>query len=371
MNDFEFLKLEVNSKNMDKEELISINKKMSKMKRTAQENAKLNKCYYCGKENIQLCNSHSIPQFALRNISTDGQLLYTNTLIKLPFEKEEKGINESGTFKIICRNCDSYIFKDYETPENYLSSPSPKMLGEIALKNYLKIISKRLIEIELYNQGYSIANNPYNKQVLNEKIKVSQIDLMEYKKNYEKAKKISIKNWENEYYIIFFKKLDYVVPIAFQSSIALVCDMEGNIINDIYNEDEKYKIQDVQLCIFPLQDCSIILLFMDSNNKRYRKFNKQFSKLSDEEKLEILNYIMFMYSEDIFLSKNMEKIMLSSKELGELTKSTGDMISFQDIFEFQTDYIDATKEQFNIKNRKKIPNFLSKDFAIKQNNTCI
>lgn len=88
MNDFEFFKLETNSENMDKNEIVSINRRMSKIKRIAQENAKLNKCYYCGKENIQLCNSHSIPQFALRNISIDGQLLYTNKLIKLPFEKE-------------------------------------------------------------------------------------------------------------------------------------------------------------------------------------------------------------------------------------------------------------------------------------------
>lgn len=240
------------------------------------------------------------------------------------------------------------------------------MLGEIALKNYLKIISKRLIEIELYKHGYSITNNPYNIQMLDEKIKISQIDLKEYQKNYEKAKKISIKNWENEYYIIFFKKLDYVVPIAFQSNIALICDIEGNIINDIYNEDEKYKIQDIQLCIFPLQDCSIILLFMDSKNKRYRKFNKQFNEISDEEKLEILNYIIFMYSEDIFLSKNVEKILLSSKELEELSKTTTDMIGFQDIFGEPNNYIEAVKEQFNINNRKTIPNFLSQDLAIKR-----
>ena len=108
---------------------------------------------------------------------------------------------------------------------------------------------------------------------------------------------------------------------------------------------------------------------MDSNNKRYRKFNRQFRELSDEEKLEILNYITFMYSEDIFLNKNMEKIMLNSKELIELAKTTSDMISFkEDSWDSSINYIDAIKKQFNLKNRTNIPNFLSRKFALKNSN---
>ena len=361
MENFAFGKLEVNMEDFNMNELIEINKKMSKIKKTAQENSKLNRCYYCGKENIPLCNSHSIPRFALKNISSDGELLYSNKLIKLPFEKEEKGIGEAGTFKIICRDCDSCIFKDYENTESYLNTPTPKMLAEIALKNYLKSISKRLIETELYKLGYTFANDTLSKKFLDEKQRVNKLDLNEYRKNYEKAKRISIKNWDNEYYIIFFKKINYTVPIAFQSNLALICDMEGNIINDIYNENENYKIQDLQLCIFPLKDSSIILLFMDSGNVRYRKFNKQFKELLDEEKLEVLNYIMFMYSEDIFLSKKVEKVMLSSKELIELSKLTSDMFTFNNIMP----YNEALKKQFSLNNRVKIPNFLSKEFAIK------
>ena len=369
MENFAFGKLEVDTEDLNEDELITINKRMSKIKKIAQENAKLNKCYYCGNENVQFCNSHCIPRFVLKNISSDRELLYTNKLIKLPFEKEEKGIGEAGTFRIICRNCDSYIFKDYEKAENYITTPTPKMLAQISLKNYLKIISKRLIELELYKQGYLLTENPFFIKMLDEKQKVSLIDLKEYEKSYEKAKRISNKNWDNEYYTIFFKKLDYIVPIAFQSNIALICDMEGNIINDIYNEDENYKIQDIQLCIFPLQDSSIILLFMDSKNKRYRKFNKQFQKLLDEEKLEILNYIMFMYSEDIFLSKEMEKTMLESKELIELSKLTSDMLSFyENYFENSINYSKAVKEQFSLKTRKKIPNFLSREYALKNQN---
>ena len=191
MNEFKFGRLEIDTKDFSNEELILINKRMSKIKKIAQENAKLNKCYYCKKENIQYCNSHSIPKFALKNISINGELLYTNKLIKLPFEKEEKGLNEAGTFKIICRDCDSYIFKDYENAENYLTVPTPKMLAEISLKNYLKIISKRLVEIEMYDQAYSLTTNPFNIKMLDEKQKINRIDLKEYEK-YSKKQKESL-----------------------------------------------------------------------------------------------------------------------------------------------------------------------------------
>ena len=359
MQNFEFIKLEINDE-INKDELIEKNKQVSKMKKTAQANAKLNKCYYCEKENIQYCNSHSIPKFALKNISSNGELLHINTLLKLPFEKNKKGIDEAGTFKLICRDCDSYIFKDYENPENYLNNPTPKMLAEISLKNYLKSISKRLIEIEIYNQCQLYTQDPTLIDVIKRKEINSKMDLNEYEKSYKKAKRIAIKNWDDEYYTIFFKKLDYIVPIAFQSNIALVCDIEGNIINDIYNNDENYRIQDIQLCIFPLENSSIILLFMDSQNRRYRKFNKQFKSLSDEEKLKILNYIIFLYSEDIFFSKEIKEVIENSKELIETSKYTANMLCYND----SCNYIEAAKEQFSLKKIPLIPNFLSEKFAL-------
>lgn len=363
--DYAFRNVGFDSTNLNQSELILVRKQMSTFQKQARENAKLNKCFYCGKDNAQICNSHSIPEFSLKNIALDGEILYTNLLVNIPTEKEKKGLNEAGTFRIICRECDSKIFKNYENPENYLTFPTPKMLAEISLKNYLHIISKRLIENELFKQAHTLTTNPLHLGYASQKLKTNQLDLSEYKKAYEKAKRIAIKNWENEYYIIFFKKLDYVVPIAYQNNLALVCDIEGNIINDIYNTDEKYKIQDVQLCIFPLKDSSIILLFMDSNNRRYRKFNKQFQKLNNEEKLELLNYIIFKYSEDVFLSKKVEKTMTSSEELKRVIRSTSDMTcSTYNLLEETINYDKALKEEFNLNKKKDIPNFLSKKFAL-------
>ena len=98
---------------------IKYNKKISKIQGQARQEAKLNYCYYCKKEVSSFCNSHSVPQFCLRRIATDGKLYYANTLIDLPFLRNEQGVNEAGTFQLICRDCDSRIFQQYEDPNAY------------------------------------------------------------------------------------------------------------------------------------------------------------------------------------------------------------------------------------------------------------
>src|SRR5690625_7376742 len=71
----------------------------------------------------------------------------------------------------------------------------------------------------------------------------NNLDLKEYIEGFNRAKKIENKGWDDEYYLIYHQKLDYVVPMAFQSNVALMVDFEGAIINNIYNESPNYKIK--------------------------------------------------------------------------------------------------------------------------------
>ena len=89
---------------------INERKKYNKYTKKARDLVKDSKCLYCNKEVSSFCNSHSIPEFCLRNIAEDGKVMTLNTFINIPFNKKEKGIGEAGTFQIICRDCDSKIF---------------------------------------------------------------------------------------------------------------------------------------------------------------------------------------------------------------------------------------------------------------------
>ena len=176
------------------------------------------------------------------------------------------------------------------------------MIAQMALKNSLKSISKRLFEIELFNLASKISETARSfTEIKNE---INEIDLKEYEKSYKKAKRAIEKNSTSDYYVCYYEKLDYVVPIAFQASLAMVMDFEGKIINDIYNPSAKYVIQNIHISILPLKTETIIVMFIEDGDTRYRRFYKQFNKLPLEDKLAVLTYIIFLYSEDIYFSKS-------------------------------------------------------------------
>ena len=154
---------------------IEYKKKIGKIFTKSRQDAKISKCYYCGRPCSRFCNSHSVPAFCLKNIAVDGDIFYSNALISIPLLDSDKGVNESGTFRLICRECDSKIFSDYENPDNYENNPTSKMLAQIAMKNYLKNISKRLFELSLFaNMKLNIPMDLYE-----QKQSVNTLDLQE------------------------------------------------------------------------------------------------------------------------------------------------------------------------------------------------
>ena len=269
-----FPKIDVENR---KDDIISASKAINGLIKDSRALAKPAKCYYCDEPCDGFCNSHTLPAFCLRNIAQKGKVFYSNSILDLPTLKNDKGVNESGTFHLICRDCDSKIFQAYENPDNYDEIPTTKMLAQIDMKNNLKNISKRLIELEMYRlMGELIGMSA---EWVDAKSAVSKLDLAEFKNSFFRAKKRDIKPFSGDYYIGFYEKLPYVAPIAFQGTIALIFDLEGNVINNIYNSDAKYKIKNVGVCIFPLEKSSIVMLFVDKDNTRYSKFFRQLRKL--------------------------------------------------------------------------------------------
>ncbi|MCD3216156.1 hypothetical protein G8S55_02665 [Clostridium botulinum C] len=286
-------------------------------------------------------------------------MFYSNALINFPLLDFDKSIKNAGTFQSICRECDGKIFQAYESPNNYEGEPTPQMIAQIAMKNYLKAINKRLNEhamFDILNERVSEST-----KIIDYMKYIQMVDLNEYKHRFQKAKRLSTKMWSGEYYVFYYERLNYVVPIAFQSNISLIVDLEGKIVNDIYYKDPKYKLQDCHICVFPLKDSSVIMMFVDSTYKRYRNFYKKFKKLSHEEKLAIVNYIIFLYSEDIFLSKKIPTEILKNKELIDVAKQSSLAISINPFMKV----IEKAKEIYSLSKYKNIPNLLSPKYKLK------
>ncbi|MBG2856447.1 hypothetical protein I4580_16950 [Proteus mirabilis] len=335
---------------------IDFSKKIGMLASKSKSNIKTGKCIYCLEKTNKYCNSHSIPYSFLGNIADNGHLYTHSKLIDLPLLKNETGLNESGTFYIICRSCDSKIFSDYEKKDNYKSIPTQKMLAQIALKNFLKSVYQRMYEIDLQKSIEKENCIDFNKD-----INLKNIDLKENIAGFKKSKKANEKINSNEYYLIFYTNLNYVVPIAFQHKITIAIDLEGIVVNNLYSQTGKMQV--LHLCVFPFENTSSIILFMDKTHKNHNAFIKQFNKLNESDKLSLLNYIIFLYSEDYYISPKIDNTIINDEILKLVCGDIG--ISFARLSDKNIDRINRLKKIYSLSKFRRIPNLLSEKYKLR------
>lgn len=313
----------------------------------------------CGKEQSSFCNSHSVPQMCLRPIADKGKVLYASSAMGFDtgVVDVDGGVNNSGTFNYICRECDAKFFQDYENPDNIIQPPTDKILAEIAVKNMLLQLNKRANEQELIpvlQRELGMYENP------DDLSKIKTLD----QKEYEEVlfhQGIVKNNKLGEYQILFRKVLPYKVPITAQSAIVLPYDMEGNILNEIYNLDESVRMQYMHIAVLPLKDVSVVLAFYHKRDKLYRKLRHQINSSSQEKVLQYINYLIFEYTENVYFSKKIEAELKNNKMIEKVSQEANGLPTFGHLSVynmFGMDY-EAVKPE-------DIPNFLDENWAIKE-----
>lgn len=338
-----------------------IRKGMHRLMKQARANAKLPFCFYCKKNTASFCSSHSIPKFSLNNISYGDQLYTLNKALGLTFIEDELGANAAGTFRLICSECDNTIFRLYEDPSSYEKEPSDQTLAQIALKNYLLLISKCLEEIQLTKL---VKDDSFDDPLrIGSTEQVQQSDLAEYVDGYKRAKQGGIRDRGNWYYLCSFQKLNYTIPLAAQSAISMVVDFEGNVINNNYNHDPKNKTKEIHVLALPLRGKSVVMTFIDARDKRYKSFYKKIKALSFEDQLATINFIIFAYSENVFISKKLDTSIFESKNFRNICKTGASN-------ERGWSYYLLAKaiQDYDLSLRSTIPNLLSEKYSINYEN---
>ena len=115
-------------------------------------------------------------------------------------------------------------------------------------------------------------------------------------------------------------------------------------------------------CIFALESSSVVMMFIDSVDKRYRAFYKQFAKLSPSDKLGVVNYIAFLYSENVFISKCVDESVLNNKSLISISRQTSTVIS--ETPTVSDEEIVGVVGEFDLSKWRTIPNLLDRAYAI-------
>lgn len=362
MSDFIHLNNNLNGlPELSKEQNINFFKNYNQAQTESKKKMNITKCIIC-KKNLPTCNSHSVPQQCLHPIADNGHLSYSFSFTNIPEPaiKTQKGVNAAGTFHLVCNDCDSTFFQPYELFDKWGSTIQDNIMHLIVIKNFLKKYEKKGTEQNLIPNFKKLFNNPI-------------INLLPDSSEYEKKEKQIVleklyktiklqKNQTTNYYrIVCYQKLPYTVPYAFECDINLITDFDGTYINDYFCDLKDAKLEELHVCVFPLANSqTIILAFYNNNYKSYSKFAKKMSKLSAEEQLSVLNYIIFKYSEDFYMSPLLKKQIMSSSSLMNTISSTP--------FTQNPSLTGDTSlliSEFDLKNHSSVPNLLSEKYCMK------
>ncbi len=350
----------------EKEDVQNFSKLLSSIRKEINRTPFFHNCQICKKANIKLCNSHTIPRFILKNIEDNGRLYNTQILKTNPLSQQENGIENIQTFKNICIECDSKIFQEYENPENWLKTPNDIMLSQIALKTHLYYQWKLTRDIKFLEY---INKNTYEKRCIKERKSpiygIYEPWKVDKKYHTREVQRIysDINKGDFLFEIGYFKKLSYTIPIAIQSTFTIYFDLHDKLLNNpLCSKIDG--LDNVYICLYPFQNSSIVLVFYKKNAK-YNKFFRELNELELEKQLSILNFLIFLYSEDIFISKNIDNKIFKDMNLQNfafiqpITKTKKSNTKTM-----QKARLDAFKRGYTISNYYKCVNLLSKEFAI-------
>lgn len=341
---------------MDNNNKIELIKMKNKLWREAEAKAKSDHCLLCGKSLTSFCNSHSVPRFALKSIAENGEVVLSFKLIENEIADDKSGVNKSGTFHLICENCDNSFFQDYESQEKLIEGVTDKMLAEIAVKNILLQLNKRYTERHLYRILQSKFHRFENVEELYDTI---ELDIKDYFDDMEFHKNIALHGITGGYQVLHYELLPYKIPIAFQSAIALDKDMKGYQVNDIHDYSPQTRMQFLHMAVFPMQDTSVVIVFYHKRDKKYQRLRHQFNSINKETKLKYLNYLIFAYTENYFISKKILNVLETDEALKKLSQEINGVPNIGHI-----NLLDSKSWNYTPVSMDDIPNFLSKEWAL-------
>lgn len=358
---------------VSKEELIEFNKIMAQITKRSEINTHRDFCFLC-KEKKRFVVSHSIPESILHNIAVSGCVDIPSAILGLPKLGESQGIQKAGTFRLLCSRCDNDFFSDYENSINRETIPNGKILAEIALKTYLRELNKKFLEIPVFDapelRKIIYPENPNNivdllgswiasrsKHMLLDRMKKrAELDEKCYLADISYAKKYIDSNCRtNGYYLHYYKQLDYVVPITFQGRITLWGGLDDEMVNCI-NDKEKYS--DLHICIFPMRDSTKVFMF----TKKLRRFIKSFNQLGLEDQLRTICYIIFVYSEEIYMHPELKNKLGDNSSVRDAIISVGQTIHIGGVTNIEQTR--ALVRRNSLTKRHNFPNLLSEKYKI-------
>ena len=327
-NTYEFLRR--NAPQVTKEEDVLFNKYCNSLYYKANKMGILSKCELCGKKIVGKANSHSIPQSILKNIEVSDRYYYpityalNNNIYYGPIGRKNRyGLNNTGTFHMLCEECENRVFKDYEQDSFIFNLSkgdkellSSKILAKIWLKSALR---KKFISV--FTKNFSMLINEENVTLnysLNEEYDDNspidilsptpfELDILELEHYVAKCKNIINGKEDDEFSLYYFDILDYPSSFACQTLLPIQKSLNNITINDVYNYDSNYQIALSLFTIFPTKTKTICFACcLKKEVKRIEPYINYLNSLNLTARRKLFQSTLFLYSDEVYTNK--EKI---------------------------------------------------------------
>lgn len=285
-------------------------------------------CTLCGKEiknkNRAFHKSHTVPFFCLENIKglykkNYGVLTADYLGLQTIFsDKEFIGTNKAGVFYSICSQCDQEKFSIYESEDSLLHRSAKDIVDSLALKIYLnELFNSRFMAFKSTLDYSDLTENQivssYFDSIGKMKEPTIDVDIRDFQEDLMFAQN-SFENGYSNYRIIYNKILDYTVPIAAQASIPISQNVDFTKLQNVTMLNHR-KIEDLLVCIFPLKNKSVIIVFYKIGDQLMKKYSKQFMKLKDKEKLREIFYLLIRYKAANYFFSPLVKDILCNENI--------------------------------------------------------
>ncbi len=343
----------------------------SKINQTVVDQKTQTTCNLCGKEIKKeekgFHKSHTIPFFCLENIKGEYNknyvLLKPEILgISTPFsDKESIGTNKASVFYSICSTCDQK-FNVYESEDALLNKNPEELVDSLALKIYLNELFnselrnfKNTIDYSNLTEEEIISNYYINMGKI--EVPTTEIDVRDFRRDLEYAKTSFEKGYGN-YKVLYHKILNYTVPVAAQTSIPISYNVDYTRLQNVNSLNNK-TLEDLLLCVFPLKNKSVIILFYKTTDRLMKKYSKQFKKLTETEKLNEVFYLLIRYkSANYYFSPFAKDILMDENIRGVFSMEDTSIV---------LDGFNLNLSSFENQNWKRnLPKILSEEYSVQE-----
>lgn len=345
----------------------------SKIKRRFNEQQDIVRCKLCGcdikRKNNGFHRSHGIPRFILENIkepvSENMKVAAPNAIFSMnPLDKEPYvGANNAGIFYLICSDCDQNYFQVYESENKLIQEINSQVLDSIALKIALKEYFDSFYKFQV---GKIEFDSMTKNEIIESMLKVqSQLNKSVVKldlRDFESDIQYSLRSYKKLYdsnYIIYSSIVDYTVPIAAQVSIPISRNIDYSNLQNVTSTNP-HRIESLNLVIFPMKEQSLLLLFTRRNNRKMRKYIKQFNRLSRDMQQSELFYLAIRYKSTNIYFSPLVVSMLKENEVIRKIMAIGDSVLSFGPFKIS----EADSEELTT--RHEIPNLLSEEYSVQK-----